>query len=232
MDNRFLRSEMLFGNESTDILSNKSVAVFGLGGVGGYVVEALARAGIGSITVIDNDVFDITNINRQILALNSTIGLSKTDVAEKRIKEINEDCVVKKIRQFYLPENSQNIDLTKYDYVVDAIDTVTAKLELIKNCEKSNIPIISSMGTGNKINPSGFLVSDIYKTSGDKLAKVIRTECRKLGIKALKVVYSKEEPFGSNLGRTPASCSFVPPVAGFIIAGEVIKDLLKINSKG
>ncbi len=232
MSNRFLRNEMLFGEKCTENLSRKSVIVFGIGGVGGYTVEALARSGIGNITVVDNDTVDITNINRQILALESTVGLEKVDVAEKRIKDINPNCNVKKIRLFYLPENADCIDLSTYDYVIDAIDTVSAKLTLIEKAKENNIPIISSMGTGNKINASMFKVADIFDTKNDSLARVMRTECRKRNIKSLKVVYSEEEPKNAlkdeNNKRIPASNSFVPPVAGFIIAGEVIKDLLGI----
>ena len=233
MDNRFLRNEMLFGKNSTDKLNGKNVAVFGVGGVGGYVAEALARSGIGNITVVDNDTVDITNINRQILALESTVGLEKVDVAEKRLKDINPNCNVKKIRLFYLPENADCIDLSTYDYVIDAIDTVSAKLTLIEKAKENNIPIISSMGTGNKINALMFKVADIFDTKNDSLARVMRTECRKRNIKSLKVVYSEEEPKialnDENNKRIPASNAFVPPVAGFIIAGEVIKDLLCIS---
>lgn len=228
MDNRFLRNEMLFGKNSTDKLNGKNVAVFGVGGVGGYVVEALARAGVGNITVIDSDVVDITNINRQIIALDSTVGLPKVEVIKKRISDINPNSTVNAINMFFLPENADRIDFKKYDYIVDAVDTVTAKLSIIECAEKSNVPVISSMGTGNKTDPTKFMVSDIYKTSVDPLARVMRNECRKRNIKTFKVVYSTETPVANSDNKNiPASCSFVPPVAGFIIAGEVIKDLLQ-----
>jgi len=231
MSEKFLRSEMLFGTDSTEILERKNVAVFGVGGVGGYVVEALARAGIGNITVVDNDTVSVSNINRQIIALESTIGQNKVDVIKKRINDINPNCNVTPIKMFYLPENANEFDLTKFDYIVDAVDTISAKLSLAENAEKTGVKIISSMGTGNKTCPEMFRVCDIFDTSGDALARVMRTECRKRNIKKLKVVYSSEEPKNvlcdSENKRIPASCSFVPPVAGFIIAGEVIKELLR-----
>ncbi len=228
MDNRFLRNEMFFGENSTDILSKKSVAVFGLGGVGGYTVEALARAGIGNIDIIDKDTVDITNINRQIIALESTIGLSKVEAAKERILDINPNCKVTAFNMFFLPENAKDFDFSKYDYIVDAVDTVSAKLSIVECANKYNIPVISAMGAGNKSDPTAFSVSDIYKTSVDPLARVMRTECKKRGIKKLKVVYSTETPKKTADNKNiPASNSFVPPVMGLIIAGEVIKELVQ-----
>lgn len=226
MDNRFLRNEMLFGKDITSILSKKHVAVFGVGGVGGYVVEALARAGIGNIDVIDKDTVDITNINRQIIALESTLGHKKAEVIKNRILDINPDCRVDSFDIFFLPENADQFDFSKYDYVVDAVDTVTAKLCIIEKAKKAGVPVISSMGTGNKFDPTKFSVTDIYKTSVDPLSRIMRSECKKRGIDKLKVVWSSEKPFKDPENKnTPASNSFVPPVAGFIIAGEVIKEL-------
>ncbi|MBO4468661.1 MAG: tRNA threonylcarbamoyladenosine dehydratase [Clostridia bacterium] len=228
MDKRFLRSEMLFGGSSTEILSKKKVAVFGVGGVGGYVVEALARAGIGGIDIIDKDTVDITNINRQIIALETTLGQPKVEVIKKRILDINPECKVSAYNTFFLPQNAVTFDFSGYDYIVDAVDTVTAKLTIIEYAKKNNIPVISSMGTGNKLDPTRFCVTDIYKTNIDPLARIMRNECRKRGIDSLKVVCSNEKPIviTENI-NTPASNSFVPPVAGFIIAGEVIKELLR-----
>ncbi len=230
MSNRFLRNEMLFGKGSAKILNDKKVIVFGVGGVGGYVVEALARAGVGNIDIVDNDVVDISNINRQIIALDSTVGLDKVEVSKKRILDINPSCNVNAIKMFYLPENAKEIVFSAYDYIVDAIDTVTAKVDIAVNAQKNGVKIISSMGTGNKIDPTRFEVCDIYATADDKLAKAVRTACRKNNVKSLKVVYSREKATNNSEQdekRIPASNSFVPPVAGFIIAGEVIKDLLQ-----
>ena len=227
MENQFSRTETLIGNEALDKLSKSRVAVFGVGGVGGYVVEALARAGVGSIDLIDNDDINITNINRQIIALHSTIGKSKVDIAKERILDINPNIKVFTHKIFFTPETSNDFDFTKYDYIVDAIDSVTGKIELVIKAQENNIPIIASMGTGNKLHPEMFEVSDIYKTSVCPLAKVMRAELKKRGVKKLKVVYSKESPIKQNGQRVPASISFVPPVAGLIIAGEVIKDLIK-----
>lgn len=220
------RTEKLIGSKAINKLASSHVAVFGLGGVGGACAEALVRSGIGKIDVIDKDVVDITNINRQIIATHDTVGKNKTDVAFERLKSINPACEINAIKKFYLPENSSEFEFAKYDYVVDCIDNVTAKLSIIEECEKAGTKIISSMGTGNKLDPTRFEISDINKTSVCPLAKVVRTECRKRGIKKLKVLYSKEEPARQG-ERTPASVSFVPPVAGMIIAGEVIKDLIK-----
>ncbi len=227
------RTEMLIGREGLDKLSSSRVAVFGLGGVGGYVVEALVRSGLGKIDIVDNDTVASSNINRQIIALEGNVGEKKTDVMKRRIEAINPECIVIPYTLFYLPETKDVFDFTKYDYVVDAIDTVTGKLSLIEEANKCGAPIISSMGAGNKLDPTLFRVSDIYSTSVDPLCRVIRGECRKRGIKKLKVVYSTEKPLtprfeeeGTNRRSTPGSISFVPSVCGLIIAGEVIKDLI------
>ncbi len=224
---------MLIGREGLDKLSSSRVAVFGLGGVGGYVVEALVRSGLGKIDIVDNDTVASSNINRQIIALEGNIGENKTDVMKRRIEAINPECIVTPYTLFYLPETKDVFDFTKYDYVVDAIDTVTGKLSLIEEANKCGVPIISSMGAGNKLDPTLFRVGDIYSTSVDPLCRVIRGECRKRGIKKLKVVYSTEKPLtprfeeeGTNRRSTPGSISFVPSVCGLIIAGEVIKDLI------
>lgn len=234
MSNRFVRTEMQFGKEKMEKLHNSRAAVFGIGGVGGYVVEALVRSGIGAIDIVDNDVVSLTNINRQIYALNSTVGQYKVDVAERRIKDINPDCAVFKHNVFFSPETANQFDFAAYDYVVDAIDTVTGKIALAECAAAANIPIISSMGAGNKLDPTLFRVADIYKTSVCPLAKVMRRELKKRNITSLKVVYSTEEPltplFADEDGarrQTPSSNAFVPSVAGLIIAGEVIKDLTK-----
>ena len=220
------RTLKLIGPEATAKLENSRVAVFGLGGVGGACCEALVRAGIGSIDLIDKDVVDVTNINRQIIADSENIGKNKTDVCKERLERINPKCYVNAYNMFFLPENADSIDFSQYDYVADAIDNVTAKLCLIEKCRDAGVSIISSMGTGNKLDPTQFEVADIYDTSVCPLAKVIRQECRKRGIESLKVVYSREEPIHTE-NRTPASISFVPPVAGMIMAGEIIKDLIK-----
>ena len=225
-----VRTKMLLGEDALEKLAQSRVAVFGVGGVGGYVVEALARGGVGAIDVIDSDTVAPSNINRQILATFDTVGKKKVDVAERRILSINPEAKVKKHDVFYLPETAHLFDFSQYDYVVDAIDTVAGKMELVKRANEAGVPIICSMGTGNKLDPSAFEVADIYKTSVCPLAKAMRTLCRKNGIKHLKVVYSKEEPITpkeTDDKRTPASISFVPPVAGMILAGEVIKDLIK-----
>lgn len=226
MVNQFDRTESLIGTESLEKLSKTTVAVFGIGGVGGYVVEALSRCGIGNLVLIDNDDINITNLNRQIIALHSTIGQSKVEVAKKRILDINPNINIEIHKEFFMPETSSKFDFTKYNYVVDAIDSVTGKIELVMKAQESNIPIISSMGTGNKLHPELFEISDIYKTSVCPLAKVMRGELKKRGVKKLKVLYSKEMPIKTAGQRIPASISFVPPVAGLIIAGEVVRDLL------
>ena len=226
MDNRFSRTELLIGKEAIEKLNKSKVAVFGIGGVGSYVVEGLARAGVGSFILVDKDEVDITNINRQIIATTKTIGRPKVEVAKERILEINPEARVEIYQEFFLPETKGILD-ESIDYIVDAVDTVTAKIELIVRANKLNIPIISSMGTGNKLDPSKFEVTDIYKTSVCPLAKVMRKELKIRGIKKLKVVYSKEEPIKQEERGVPASISFVPSVAGLIIAGEVIKNLSK-----
>lgn len=246
MLDRFSRTQLIFGKEAMDRLKGSRVAVFGVGGVGGYTVEALARSGVGAIDIIDNDKVCLTNINRQIIATGKTVGKYKVDVAKERIEEINPDCKVTAFRTFYMPETADQFDFTKYDYVVDAIDTVTGKIALIENAKKAGTPIISSMGAGNKVDPTAFEVADIYKTSVCPLARVMRYELKRRGIKKLKVVYSKEKPIppiddedpnGENgclsmadkvagKRQVPGSTAFVPSVAGLIIAGEVIKDII------
>lgn len=229
---QFLRSEMLLGTDSTKNLKSKSVILFGLGGVGSYTAEALARAGIGRITVVDNDCVSVTNLNRQLCALHSTIGKPKVEVVKERILDINPECKVTALKKFYLPENSDEFELEKYDYIADAIDTVSAKINLAQNSQKLNIPMISCMGTGNKLDASRFVISDIFKTSGCPLCRVMRTELRKRDVKHLCVVWSPEEPLKpaktdeeSNKRQTPGSLPFVPGVAGLIMAGKIITDL-------
>ena len=229
---QFLRSEMILGENSTDNLKNKNVILFGLGGVGSYTAEALARAGIGKITVVDNDVVSVTNINRQLSALHSTVGKPKVEVIKERILDINPQCEVTALQLFYLPENAAEFRLEQYDYIADAIDTVSAKIDLAVKSQELSIPMISCMGTGNKLDPSRFTVSDIYKTSGCHLCRVMRTELRKRGIKKLNVVWSDEIPVkpaetDENTGKrqTPGSLPFVPGAAGLIMAGKIILDL-------
>ncbi len=232
---QFERTNLLFGSEAMEILKNSRVAVFGIGGVGGHTAEALVRSGIGAIDLIDNDKVCISNINRQIFATLSTVGQLKTQSAMKRLLDINPECKIKVHNIFFMPETSDMINFSKYDYVVDAIDTVTGKIEIIMRSEKAEVPVISSMGAGNKLDPTAFEVSDIYKTSVCPLARTMRHEMKKRGIKKLKVVYSKEQPFipperlSKSGKRIPASNAFVPSVAGLIIAGEVIKDLTGLN---
>lgn len=218
------RTETLIGKDKVDALKNKHVAVFGLGGVGGNLCEALVRAGIGAITLVDGDCIDITNLNRQLFATVDNIGERKVEAAKKRLLSINPNLDVITKDLFYLPENSSAIDVNDYDYIADAIDTVTAKLFLIEEAKRNSIPIISAMGAGNKLDPTRFEVSDIYKTSVCPLAKIMRKELKNRGIKSLKVVYSKEEAITNS--RPPGSISFVPPVMGMIMAGEIIKDLI------
>lgn len=251
MLNQFSRTELLLGKDAMEKLAASRVAVFGIGGVGGYTVEALARSGIGAIDIIDDDKVCLTNINRQIIATRKTIGKYKVDVAEERILDINPDAAVRKYKTFYMPDTADQFDFTEYDYIVDAIDTVTGKIELAVNAQKAGTPIISSMGAGNKLNAAGFEVADIYKTSVCPLAKVIRRELKKRNIKKLKVVYSKEPPMTpieskeiscksncvcppgtarncNQRRQVPGSVAFVPSVVGLIIAGEVVNDLLKL----
>lgn len=223
MDEQFFRTSQLIGEENVQKLFSKHVIVFGCGGVGSFVVEALARSGIGKITLVDNDLVNKSNINRQIIALHSTVGKQKVDVLKERILDINPVCQVFTHNTFFLPENSSNFDFSQYDYVVDAVDTVTAKIEIIKKSKESNIPIICSMGTGNKLNPLAFKVSDISKTNVCPLARVVRNELKKRGISKVKCVYSEELPVIQT--QTPASIAFVPSVAGLVIASEVVKDL-------
>ncbi len=230
MESQFCRTELIVGSEALEKLHRSKVAVFGVGGVGSFVVEGLARAGVGNFILVDNDVVDLSNLNRQIIATHSSIGRTKVDVAKERILDINPECHVVTFRKFFLPESEDFIN-EPIDYIVDCVDTVSAKLELVVRAKAKGIPIISSMGTGNKLDPTRFEVTDIYKTSVCPLAKVIRRELKSRNIDGLKVVYSKEEPIrgnASNKGnRVPGSVSFVPSVAGMIIAGEVFKDLIK-----
>lgn len=250
MLNQFSRTELLFGKDGMEKLYNARVAVFGVGGVGGYAVEGLVRSGIGEIDIIDDDKVCLTNLNRQLYATRKTIGKYKVDVAQERILEINPDVVVHTYRTFFTPETADQFDFSQYDYVIDAIDTVTGKIELVLKAKEAGVPIISSMGAGNKINPVGFEVTDIYKTSVCPLAKVMRRELKNRGIKKLKVVYSKEIPIKpmedmetscktncicppgterkcTQRRQVPGSNAFVPSVVGLIIAGEVVKDLMK-----
>ncbi len=226
MNEFYQRTQALIGEESLEKIKKSHVAVFGVGGVGGFVVEALARAGVGKLTLIDNDTVKESNINRQIIALNSTVGLSKTEAFRLRIKDINPDAIVEAKEIFYLPETKDEIDFSAFDYVVDAIDTVSGKISIIEKCKEQDIPVISSMGTGNKLDPSAFKIADISKTSVCPLARVMRYELKKRGITKVKVLFSTEEPLVKG-NRVPASISFVPSVAGLIIAGEVIKDIIK-----
>ena len=241
MLNEFTRMEMLVGEEAIRCLSSAKIAVFGLGGVGSYVAEALARCGVGSLTLVDHDTVSVTNINRQLYALHSTIGRAKVQVAKERIRDINEDILVHIYETFYNEDTASLFDFQMYDYVVDAIDTVSSKLLLIETAKKYGVPIISCMGTGNKMDPFRFEIADISKTSVCPLAKAVRTELRKRGIKKVKVLYSKEKPLkclentqeikGTGRRPVPGSISFVPSVAGLQIAGEVVRDLLRVQKK-
>ena len=250
MLDQFSRTQLLVGKEAMDRLENARVAIFGIGGVGGYVVEALARSGVGTLDLIDDDKICLTNLNRQIIATRSTIGKYKVDVAKARVLDINPKAVVNTYQTFYVPETAEQFDFSQYDYVVDAIDTVTGKINLVMQAEQTHTPIISSMGAGNKMDPTAFRVADIYKTSVCPLAKVMRRELKKRGIKKLKVVYSEEKPLTpiedesisckshcvcppgtvrkcTQRRQVPGSNAFVPSVVGLIIAGEVIKDLIR-----
>ncbi len=252
MLNQFSRTQLVYGAKAMEKLASARVAVFGIGGVGGYVVEALARSGVGALDLIDDDKVCLTNINRQIIATRKTIGKYKVDVAEERVHDINPDCEVRTYKTFFLPETKDQFNFSDYDYVVDAIDTVTGKLAIIEMAKEAKVPVISSMGAGNKVNPAMFEVADIYQTSICPLAKVMRHECRKRGIDSLKVVYSKEKairpqedmsiscrqhcicPPGTARKCTerrdiPGSTAFVPSVVGLIIAGEVINDITGIK---
>ena len=247
MQTQLMRTELLLGEEGIEKLSKARVAVFGIGGVGGYVTEALCRSGVGALDLIDHDTVSVTNLNRQVIALHSTVGQYKTDVMENRLRDINPDVKITVHKCFYLPETKDQFDFSVYSYVVDAVDTVTAKLLLAEEAKKAGVPLISSMGTGNKLDPSKLQVSDVFETSVDPLARVMRRELRKRGIDHLKVVWSTEEPRkplldartirmmeGSpvpeesvRLKDIPGSCAFVPAAAGLLIASEVVRDLLK-----
>lgn len=244
MEDQLIRTRMLFGASGMDKLRHATVAIFGVGGVGGYAAEALARSGVGSLVLIDHDTVALSNLNRQIIALHSTIGRYKTEVMAERIRDINPDIRVEERRCFYLPQTADQFDFSEYSYVVDAVDTVTAKLEIIQRAKDSNVAVISSMGAGNKTDPSRFRVDDIEKTSVCPLARVMRRECRKRGIRNLKVVYSTEDPipvqmkeildlnadaFAADSGRrkdTPGSTAFAPAAAGLLIASVVVRDLI------
>lgn len=228
MDERFSRTIGVIGEDNFKKLNNSSVIVFGLGGVGGAVCEALVRSGVGTIALVDKDTVDITNINRQVIATTQTVGMRKTEAAEKRLLSINPDLKVIKYDLFYLPETADEIDLTEYDYAVDCIDNVTAKLELAVRCKQEGVPLISSMGTGNKLHPEMLEIADISKTSVCPLARVMRRELKKRGITHLPVVYSKEEPVKTELS-IPGSMSFTPPVAGYLLCSYVIRNILGIN---
>ena len=235
MDKKFIRTAALLGEESIQKLKNSRVAIFGVGGVGSYVLEALVRSGVGSIDVFDNDTVAESNINRQKIATSENIGVAKTDAAVLRAKQINPDINIKGFNLFYLPETADSVDLSQYDYIVDAVDTVAAKLELAERADRLGIPLISIMGTGNKLDPTALRVDDIYKTEGCPLARVMRTELRKRNIKKLKVVWSAETPIKPNeLAETkadgrvsPGSTAFVPAAAGLIAASEVVRDIVK-----
>lgn len=229
---QFSRTELLLGKEAMDRLSDARVAVFGIGGVGGYVCEALVRSGVGAFDLIDNDKVCLSNLNRQIIATRNTIGRYKTEVMRERILEINPEVDVTTYNCFFLPENAEDFSFAEYDYVIDAVDTVTAKIALVMKAQENDVPVISSMGAGNKLDGSRFRVADIYQTKVCPLAKVMRRELKKRGVKKLKVVYSEEEPIkheGTERGDVPGSVAFVPSVAGLIIAGEVVKDLCGIE---
>ena len=254
MLNQFSRTQLLLGQEGMEKLFQARVAVFGIGGVGGYTVEALARSGVGTLDLIDDDKICLTNLNRQIFATRKTVGQDKVDIAQQRILEINPKAVVHTYKTFYAPQTAELFDFTQYDYVVDAIDTVTGKLELVEQAEKAGVPIISSMGAGNKMDPTAFEVADIYETSVCPLARVMRRELKKRGIRKLKVVYSKEPPMTpiddlaiscrtncvcppgtarkcTQRRQVPGSNAFVPSVVGLIIAGEVVKDLTAMGGR-
>lgn len=234
MNEKYIRTGLLLGEDGLQKLENAKVIIFGIGGVGGYVAEALARSGVGHIALVDKDVVGVSNINRQIIATTKTIGRAKAEVMQERIFDINPDAEVEVYNCFYLPDTAEEFDFTDYNYVVDAVDSVTAKIELALRAEAAGTPIIASMGAGNKLDPTRFELADIYKTSVCPLAKVMRKELKKRGVKKLKVVYSKEEPIKNDApgedGRrsTPGSVAYVPSVAGLIIAGEVVRDLCRI----
>lgn len=233
--NQFSRTELLIGSEAMEKLHRSRVAVFGVGGVGGYVVEALARSGVGALDLIDNDVVTLTNLNRQIIATHATIGMRKVDAAAERVRDICPDIHVNRHACFFLPENADDFDFTQYDYVVDAVDTVSAKIEIVLRAQAAGVPVISSMGAGNKLDPGRFRVADIYQTKVCPLARAMRSLLKRKGVKKLKVVYSEEEaitPLGEaedaleGKRATPGSMAFVPAAAGLILAGEVVRDLI------
>ncbi len=246
---QFSRTQLVLGKEAVEKLSNSRVIVFGIGGVGGFVVEALVRSGIGAIDIVDDDDVCLSNINRQIIATHDTVGKVKVDAMEERILSINPQCKITKHKCFFLPETKEQFDFSQYDYIVDAVDTVTAKIALVMSAKEVNVPIISSMGAGNKINPTMFEVADIYKTSVCPLAKVMRKELKKRGVEKLKVVYSKEKALTPKVEKNssdvekedvnddskrravPGSVSFVPPVVGYIIASEIIKDITGVRNE-
>ena len=221
----FSRTASLLGEEALQKLAKAKVAVFGVGGVGGYVVEALARSGVGSLTLVDSDTVSLSNINRQIIALHSTVGVQKVDAFASRVKDIAPQCTVIPLQMLYLPVNADSFDISAYDYIVDAVDNVSAKIELATRAEQVDVKIISSMGMGNKLDPTAIEVSDIYKTSVCPLARVMRHELKKRGVKSLRCVYSKEPPVKTGV-RTPSSCAFVPSAAGLVIASQVVKDII------
>ena len=240
MADQYSRTRLLLGEDGLSKLRRARVAIFGLGGVGGYAAEALARSGIGQLDLVDDDTINLTNLNRQVLALHSTIGMTKVEAAKSRISDIDPTIQVRTFQTFFLPQNAAEFDFSQCDYVIDAIDTVTGKLELIARAKSAGVPIISCMGTGNKLDPTGFRVADISKTSGCALARIMRKECAKRGLKGVKVVYSQELPLepqvdpsefqeaqreGSSRRALPGSTAFVPGVAGLIMAGEVIREL-------
>lgn len=229
MEDRFERTRLLFGEDAMCRLKQARVAVFGVGGVGGYIAEALARSGIGHLDLFDHDKVNLSNLNRQIIATENTLGKYKVDVMKERILSINPEAEVSVNRCFYLPENADEIDLSVYTYIADAVDTVTAKLELITRAKREKTPVISSMGTGNKMNPLQLEITDIYRTSVCPLAKVMRRELRKRGIESLKVLYSREEPVKTANPTVVGSNAFVPPAAGLIIASEIVKDIALTN---
>ena len=226
MNEQFSRTEALIGTEALEKIKRSRVLIFGIGGVGSYTAESLARAGVGHLTLVDGDTVAPSNLNRQLYALHSTIGILKVEAAKARIMDINPDADVLSLPIFYSAENASSIDFSNYDYIVDAIDTVSSKLLIICQAKSLGVPVISSMGTGNKLNPADFEITDVYKTSVCPLARVMRRELKARGVKSLKVLYSKEEPKSVSGGRTPASISFTPSVAGLIIASEVIKDII------
>ncbi len=230
MEDEYSRTEMVIGKSGVEKLKNSTVAVFGIGGVGGNAAEALVRAGVGHIVLIDNDKVSASNINRQVFALHSTVGMFKTDAAKIRLLDISPSLDIKTFPVFFTPDNSNSIPFNEFDYIVDAIDTVTSKIEIIRKAKENSVSVISSMGTGNKLDPTRLEISDISKTSVCPLARVMRKELKNRNISDVKVLFSKEEPI-KNESRTPGSVSFVPSAAGIIIAAEVIKDLLKEGSK-